>query len=252
MKKISWFWVAICSIILVIVFVSFQQYGKLTPSADMLTEEEAKTLVKERYQGRVSSIKLSDKQYHIELEKQNHLYTIKLESTSGKVLSFTQIDSKNSNPTPSQTPSQTVELPEERIREIIHSEVVNGTIASLEKIDNGTSSVYKAIVNDKEKQTTITVDAISGTVLSSTSTLINEPAKRLTENDAVQIARTQVQGELDDIWLETESDQPYYLVKIETNDDREAIVQIHAITGDVMSVAWDDHEQKGKDEDDDD
>ena len=254
MKKISWFWVAICSIILVIAFVSFQQYGKLTPSADMLTEEEAKALVKERYQGSISSIKLSDKQYHIELEKQNHLYTIKLESTSGKVLSFTQTDSETSKPTPSQTPPQTVALPEERIREIILSQVVNGTIASLEKINNGSDSFYKAIVNDKEKQTTITVDAISGTVLSSTSTLINEPAKRLTENDAVQIARTQVQGELDDIWLETESDQPYYLVKIETNDDREATVQIHAITGDVKTVAWDDNEneQKGKDKDDDD
>lgn len=193
MKKISWFWVAICSIILVIVFVSFQQFGKLTPSADMLTEKEAEKLVKERYQGNISSIKLANQQYHIELEKQNHLYSVKLDSSSGKVLSFTQTGTgtTTTKPTPAQTPPQQEEVKE-------------------------------------------------------------ETPKRLTDKEAVEIAVTQVQGEVDDIWLETENNQTYYLIKIETNDDREATVQIHAITGDVMSVAWDDHESKQKENEDDD
>lgn len=255
MKKISWFWVAISSILLIIVVVSFQQFGKLTPSAEMLTEQDAQKLVQERYQGSVSSIKLDKQQYHIELEKQNHLYTIKLDSSSGKVLSFTQTDTETSKHTPSQIPPQKVELTEERIKEIILSEMVNGTIASLEKIDNGSDLFYKAIVNDKEKQTTLTVDAFSGNILSSTSLSITQQPKTLTEKEAVEIAHTQVQGEVDDIWLETENNQTYYLIKIETTDDREAIVQIHAITGEVMSVGRDDHESKQKkkgDEDDDD
>jgi uncharacterized membrane protein YkoI len=255
LKKISWFWVAISSILLIIVVVSFQQFGKLTPSAEMLTEQDAQKLVQERYQGSVSSIKLDKQQYHIELEKQNHLYTIKLDSSSGKVLSFTQTDTETSKPTTSQNPPQKVELSEERIKEIILSEMVNGTIASLEKIDNGSDLFYKAIVNDKEKQTTLTVDAFSGNILSSTSLSITQQPKTLTEKEAVEIAHTQVQGEVDDIWLETENNQTYYLIKIETTDDREAIVQIHAITGEVMSVGRDDHESKQKkkgDEDDDD
>jgi uncharacterized membrane protein YkoI len=110
-------------------------------------------------------------------------------------------------------------------------------------------------VNDKEKQTTLTVDAFSGNILSSTSLSITQQPKTLTEKEAVEIAHTQVQGEVDDIWLETENNQTYYLIKIETTDDREAIVQIHAITGEVMSVGRDDHESKQKkkgDEDDDD
>ena len=41
MKKISWFWIAICSLLIIIVFVSWQQVGKLTPSAEILTEQEA-------------------------------------------------------------------------------------------------------------------------------------------------------------------------------------------------------------------
>jgi uncharacterized membrane protein YkoI len=192
MKKISWFWVAICSIILVIVFVSFQQFGELTPSADMLTEEEAEKLVKERYQGNISSIKLANQQYHIELEKQNHHYSIKLDSSSGKVLSFTQTGTgtTTTKPTPAPTPPQQDEVKE-------------------------------------------------------------EPPKRLTDKEAVEIARTQVQGEVDDIWLETENNQTYYFIKMETNDDREATVHIHAITG-AVTVAWDDHENKQKENDDDD
>lgn len=190
MKKISWFWVAICSIILVIIFVSFQQFGKLTPSANMLTEEEAEKLVKERYQGNISSIKLANQQYHIELERQNHLYSIKLDSSSGKVLSFTQTDTITSEPTPSQPPPQQGEISE-------------------------------------------------------------DSPKRLTDKEAVEIARTQVQGEVEDIWLETENNQTYYFIKIETNDDREATVHIHAITG-AVTVAWDDHENKQKENNDDD
>jgi uncharacterized membrane protein YkoI len=250
MKKISWFWMAISSIILIVVFVSFQQFGKLSPSADMLTEQEAEKLVQERYQGVVSSIKTDKQQYHIELEKQNQLYTIKLDSTNGKVLSFTQRNSESLTPAPSQNPQQNAELSEEKIKEIILSELVNGTIASIEKIDNGSDLFYKAIVVDKENQTTITVDAFSGRILSSNSIPIKQQPKTLTEKEAAEIARTEVQGEVEDIWFETENNQSHYLVKIETEDDREAIVQIHAITGNIMTVSWDDYESKQNDSND--
>ncbi|MFP7295864.1 PepSY domain-containing protein [Neobacillus niacini] len=191
MKKISWFWAAICSLILIIGFISFQQFGKLTPSSGVLSEEEAKKLVKERYQGNISSIKLANQQYHIELERQSHFYSIKLDSASGKVLSFTQTNNTAALPMPHQTPSKQDEITE-------------------------------------------------------------ETPKKLTESDAVKIALTQVQGEVDETWLETENNQTYYFIKIETNDDREATLQIHGITGAVMSVAWDDHESKQNENDDDD
>ncbi|MDR7076545.1 putative membrane protein YkoI [Neobacillus niacini] len=250
MKKISWFWVSICSLFIIIVFVSWQQFGKLTPSADILTEKEAQKLVQERYQGKVSLIKFDSQQYHIELEKMDRLYAIKLDAESGKVLSFAETSSRTSTPPPTPTPPLKVELTEEEIKKIVLS-AVNGSLVSLEKVVNNQETTYKAIVNEIEKQTTIIVDAVSGTILSSTSTVINQPPKRLAEPETVQIARTQVEGEVDDIWLETVNDQTYYFVKIETNDDREATVQIHAITGEVVSVTWDDHESDRKDKDDD-
>jgi uncharacterized membrane protein YkoI len=189
MKKISWFWVSICSLLIMIVLISWQQFGKLTPAAEILTEKEAKELVQERYQGNVKNIKLSNQQFHIELEKQNQLYIIKLDAESGNVLSFTQSSSATPTPTP--------------------------------PLDNEYSNK-------------------------------DQPPTRLSDKEAIDIAQKQVQGELDEIWLETENDQTHYLVKIETNDDREAIVQIHAITGDVISVTWDDHDRENNGDSDDD
>lgn len=178
MKKISWFWAAICSIIAIIAIVSWQQFGKLTPSEDILSEQEVQVIIQQRYQGEVSQIKFIDQQYQIELEKQNRFYLIKLDAEGGKVLSFVQTRSATQKP-------------------------------------------------------------------------VNEPPKQLTETDAIQIALNQVNGEVDDIWLETKNNQTYYFIKIETADDREAIVQIYAITGEVMSISWDDHSEKEKDDNDD-
>jgi uncharacterized membrane protein YkoI len=245
-KKFSWFWVTMCSIIIVIVLVSWQQFGKLSPSADMLTEQEAQKLVYDRYQGEVTLLKLADQRYQIELLKQNKLYSIKLDARSGKILSFNE-STKLTVPTP-HSPS-IIELPEEELKQIVLN-AIKGSLVSFEKVETNQQPSYKAIVREADKQTTIIVDASSGAILSTSSSEINQPPKTLTEKEAVTIAISQVQGEVDDVWLDTQGDQTFYLVKIETSDDREATVQIHAITGDVI-VSWDDHNSDKNDDDDD-
>ena len=172
MKKKTGFWFMTGSILFVlIIYVSWQISGTFDASAELLTKQEAKKMVEDRYQGTVIQIGLVDNQYQIEIQKGNNLYIIKLNPVSGKVLSFTN------NGTKSQPP---IQLP------------------------------------------------------------VIESTKRLTEAEAREIAKKQVSGAVDDIWLETKGEQTYYLVKIKSKEDREAIVQIHAITGNVMSVSWDD------------
>lgn len=68
---------------------------------------------------------------------------------------------------------------------------------------------------------------------------------RITANEAAIIAVNEVGGEVDDIELEEINGSYYYLVEIEfededDDDDLEAVVQIDSITGDVLSVTWDD------------
>jgi len=65
----------------------------------------------------------------------------------------------------------------------------------------------------------------------------------LTEQEAAALALKQVAGVIDDIDLENVNGIAYYLVDVETEDGREAKVEINAITGEVKSLTWDDDEQ---------
>src|SRR5699024_4381309 len=67
-----------------------------------------------------------------------------------------------------------------------------------------------------------------------------EPPKNITSEEAIQIALDTVYGEVDDVDLEDEDGQLYYFIEIETEDDLEAEIQIHAISGEVISIEWDD------------
>ncbi|MEH7075256.1 PepSY domain-containing protein [Neobacillus drentensis] len=183
MKKKTGFWIVLAALLFVfLIYVSWQVLGTTDASAELLTKQDAKKIVQDRYQGTVLQIRLADNQYQIKIEKGNKLYKIKLDPVSGKVLSFTN------NGTKSQPPNQ--------------APVIDST-------------------------------------------------KRLTEDEAKDIANKQVSGTVDDIKLETKGEQTYYLVKIKTNDNREAFVQIHAITGNVMSISWDDHSNDNSKKNDD-
>jgi len=73
-----------------------------------------------------------------------------------------------------------------------------------------------------------------------------EPPKNVTEQEAAAIALEQVQGTVDDVEMEKVDGITYYFVEVETNDGREAKVEINAITGEVKSFTWDD---QGQDDD---
>jgi uncharacterized membrane protein YkoI len=62
----------------------------------------------------------------------------------------------------------------------------------------------------------------------------------MAEDKAVEIALKEVKGEVDDIDFEAEDEVPFYLVEIERSDEREATVQVHAITGEILSINWED------------
>ena len=69
---------------------------------------------------------------------------------------------------------------------------------------------------------------------------VTKPVKTLTEAEVYPIALKLIPGQLDGIELESVNGVSYYFVEIEANNGKEAEIQIHAITGEVMSVTWDD------------
>jgi uncharacterized membrane protein YkoI len=66
-----------------------------------------------------------------------------------------------------------------------------------------------------------------------------KPATIITEKEAASIALSRVNGEIDEIELEVSGGISYYLVELETDED-DATIQINAISGEVMSITWDD------------
>lgn len=64
----------------------------------------------------------------------------------------------------------------------------------------------------------------------------------LSEAEAAERALQQVQGIVEEIEYKQHGESRYYLVEVDTNKG-EAVVQIHAITGAVMSITWDEEEE---------
>ena len=60
----------------------------------------------------------------------------------------------------------------------------------------------------------------------------------LTEQQVISIASAQFTGEVEDVDFENAADGGYYLIEIDTEEE-EVTVQIHAITGKILSVSFD-------------
>ena len=78
----------------------------------------------------------------------------------------------------------------------------------------------------------------------------NKPvSKGLTEGDASKLALEQVPGTVDDIDLQTVNGIAHYLVEVEADDGREAMVEINAITGEIKSLTWDEDDDEDDNDD---
>ncbi|SFM14269.1 PepSY domain-containing protein [Salibacterium qingdaonense] len=68
----------------------------------------------------------------------------------------------------------------------------------------------------------------------------SDPQDPMTKEQAEVIALERVPGSVDDVDRESSDNGSFFLVEIEREDDREATVQVNSITGEIMSVSWDD------------
>ncbi|AND38787.1 MULTISPECIES: PepSY domain-containing protein [Cytobacillus] len=200
-------------------------------ASESITESEAMEIIKDRYQGEILNLKKVNSTYLIEMKRGKGFYQIKLSENGGEILSFEKKDQISNG--------EQKQLNEEKIKEIIQAEE-SGELLSIKKVTHKEKSAFEAIVQKDEEKIKITVDALNGEVLSRAAEETKVPVKNLTEEEAVQIALKNEPGEVDDISFGETDKGPSYLVEIEKDDGREAAVEIHAITGEVLSVTWDD------------
>src|SRR5699024_8974428 len=196
----------------------------------------------------------------ITLKLDTGIYQINVASDSGEVLDVKRIKKEK--------PKK--ELEKEEIKEIIEQKQI-GEIEDIHEKEDNKKKLYEAIVKNEQEKVYLTLDGETGEIVeqeeeqtqtaekaqTSESTEENnscnkeeeepeqsgereEKSQNLTTEEAVQIALDTVYGEVDDIDLEDEDGQQYYIIEIETDNDQKAEIQIQAITGEVISIEWDD------------
>jgi uncharacterized membrane protein YkoI len=124
-----------------------------------------------------------------------------------------------------------------------------GTVKESEK----TAGTFVYIVDvPKQGEYEMTVDNETGELLTMTRLQTEEAASEyeqqeaeagngsLTPEQAGEIALKKVSGTVDDIERGDEEEAGSYLVDINAENGEEATVRINAISGEIMSISWDD------------
>lgn len=232
MGKINLRSVGIGAAVFILLAIIVWQLLGISTSAEPLSEADVRKIAKERYSGEIIEVALENGIYHVELQLETGMYDLKIDRSSGDVVEITRMDPEN----------KAVELPASKIKEIIEQEQ-EGKMKKLERRMDGEYVYYDAVIENNNSKTSLTIDAKTGEIVDITTEKLSPPeevAKILTETQAINIALDTVKGEIDDVDFEESGGVIHYLVEVERDNGQDAIVQINAITGEVMSITWDD------------
>lgn len=263
-QKISRRTFAIAGIAVVVLALVIWQLLGTTTSANPLSEADAKKLVEDIYNGEIMDTSKKADQYHLTVQLKSGVYIILVDRNTGDIGGITKATEQKENHTEQEqtivndeeqredndsalaennTPGHRLISEKEVMKMILQEE--KGHVTRLERKREGTETIYFAVVRHNNNKTTYKIDATTGEIIEKQShrkkqSSTGYPTNIISEQKAIQLALQQVSGEVDDVDLEREDGLIFYLVEIERNDDQEAIVQINAITGETMSITWDD------------
>lgn len=200
--------------VFLVVMFAVWQVSRVMTSAQPLTAEEATQKVQELYKGDIVRVKEGTDLYLITIVLDTGTYEIEIDRKSGDIASMTRTKkgvASNEGAQKEATEEEQIENPPNNSQE-------------KEPSDQG---------GTREKQGTPQAD--------DNSNAKPETPRSITEQEAIEIALKQLSGEVDDVELEQSGGHTYYLVEIEREgEEAEATIKINAISGEVMSVFWED------------
>ncbi|MEH7106537.1 PepSY domain-containing protein [Bacillus sp. JJ1764] len=169
-------WILICFLTVILIFLSWKLLNQSNAAETILSKNEVQKLIQDRYQGKVIQIKLTNQQYLIDLNKDNHIYRIKLDAVSGQVLSFKQNDSVQVPPEnqPTKPPSDSPTTPgqQEPSKKLTVSEAqqiatreVHGTVKHIQQETNEGIEFYLVEIETNEGlKAVVQINSITGKV----------------------------------------------------------------------------------------
>ncbi len=208
------------------------QLSLLMVSASPLTETDARKLVKEMYGGEIETVKKTNAAFYVTLQSENRHYNVTVDEKSGEILKVEKKEHKQKEQ----------QLTETEIKRLIQQSYP-GKIEQLEKKLEDNEHFYFAVVRKDSVETQLKIHPLSGKIVESSNKKVDiqeDSVHGITEQEARKIALKQINGVVDDVDIEVSDGLNYYLVEVERDKEKEAIVQINAITGEVLSITWDD------------
>ncbi|WP_411747323.1 PepSY domain-containing protein [Psychrobacillus psychrotolerans] len=206
-------------------------------SSKPLTEEELKSAALTKYPGEIIRTTKSENEYEIDMQMENGVYAISMDTNNGTILSLKQIATE-------EVPLAVETLTEAQIKKKIATQ---GEIQSVLFI-NEKNPYYEVVVHKGNVEFNLKVDPYNGAIIDSSQAPVEAPVSTenilITEKEALTIAADHLKGMADDdAELHQPTGQPpYYLVEVEIEngeeEDREAVVEVDAYTGKVKSVNW--------------
>ena len=218
-------------VLIVLLILGLIYIGSFLSKEDWLSEEKISSQLEEMYEGTVDNLEIKEGVYMVNMTRAGALYVVAVDATSGTVLSMEQLSDMVIK-----TPML---LAENEVEEIIEEEYEEVQEVTLNKSKE--PPIYEA---KTVKETEVAVDATNGKIMDEKPQVSSSsPSTLISKERAIEIALGQLQGEIEEVKFENTDDGGFYLIEIEQDnddDDLEAVIQIHAITGKVLSVIWDD------------
>ncbi|MDN4494911.1 PepSY domain-containing protein [Ureibacillus aquaedulcis] len=242
----KWMISLVVLMITVTVFVIWLIQDRLFETTEQLTVDEASKLVTDLYGGSVEDFEEKNDIYYMTLLRNHLTYDFQVDSKTGNILQVSSVGNKSPD-------ALTNVKTKDEIR-ILLKDQQRGTVHSISYKDSGEEPQYIVELTEQETLKTLIVNAITGEILSENIKQQNandhQTVTIISSEKAKQIALSQLNGSVEYVVYEDDSEGGYYLVEID-GENQEATFQIHAISGKVMSVSDNDDDEDDSDAEED-
>lgn len=220
-----WRWISIAGILTAALFIMLLAFKPWEGQARTLTEDAIKRTLLAQYPGKVNESIKKGNRYRLELETEQGIYEIEVSANDGEVLALHQLKSLGNNNEVSQ-PSPTAVTP---------------TATPKPTEPAATNNPEEASPSPTPKPTH--KPTASPVATAKPSSKPSNQTKLLDEKKAGKLAAAHVKGKVKDIdFKKSKNGTSYYLVEVDVKKRGDAIVQVNAISGAIMSVVWEDED----------
>ena len=206
-------WILPAILVIGIISLSYYAYNQIMTKTT-LGETEIRNRVESLFNGEVQSILKTTEQYEVTFLKDDYLYKLSVDETEGTFGKITLLEEGAANAEAAEEGYTEEETKTEKPTEEEHT---GNELPKEETMEDSTKEPIKE------------------------ETTAEQPGamKLLTERQASEIALSKFSGEVDEIEFVDTPDGGYYNVDIDNGED-DATLQIHALTGEVLTITYDD------------